>query len=64
MYAVIGNYDSKLSLPSLVETEIETCHDLFHSVEDAEAYIEEQTGQTVEDDNCPLRVVEVSELDE
>ena len=64
MYAVIGTCDAKLSCPTLVVTEVETCHDLFSAVEDAEAYIEEQTGKTVEDDGCPLRVVEVIELDD
>ena len=64
MYAVIGMRDAKLSCPTLVATEVETCHDLFYVVEDAEAYIEEQTGKTAEDEECPLRVVEVVELDD
>ena len=64
MFAVIGTRDAKLSCPTLVATEVETCHDLFYTVEDAEAYIEEQTGKTVGDDGCPLRVVEVVELDD
>ena len=64
MFGVIGTRDAKLSCPTLVATEIETCHDLSHAVEDAEAYIEEQTGTTTEDEECPLRVVEVVELDD
>ena len=64
MFAVIGTRDAKLSCPTLVATEIETCHDLFYAVEDAEAYIEEQTGKTVEDEGCPLHVVRVVELDD
>ena len=64
MYAVIGTRDSKLSCPTLVETEVETCHDLFYSVEDAETYVEEQTGKSVNEEKCPLRVVEVTDLGE
>ena len=64
MYVVIGRRDAKLSCPTLVATEVETYHDLFYAVEDAEAYIEEQTGKSVEDEECPLRVVEVVELDD
>ena len=64
MFAVIGTRDAKLSCPTLVATGVETCHDLFYAVEDAEAYIEEQTGKTVMDDECPLCVVEVVELDD
>ena len=58
MSAVIGTRDAKLSCPTLVATEVETCHDLFYAVEDAESYIEEQTCKTVEDEECLLRVVE------
>ena len=64
MFAIIGTRDAKLSCPTLVATEVETCHDLFYTVEDAEAYIEEQTGKTVEDEDCPLCVVEIVELDD
>ena len=64
MFAVIGTRDAKLSCPTLVATEVETCHDLFYAVEDAEAYIEEQTGKTVKGDGCPLCVVEVVEPDD
>jgi hypothetical protein len=64
MYAVIGTRDAKLSCPTLVETAVETCHDLFYSVEDAEEYIDEQTGKSVTDDQCPLRVIEVVGLDD
>ena len=64
MYAVVGTRDAKLSCPTLVATEVETCHDLFYAIEDAEAYIEEQTGKSVEDEACPLRVIEVVELDD
>lgn len=64
MYAVIGTHDSKLSCPTLVATDIETCHDLFYSIGDAEKYIEEQTGKSADDEKCPLRVVEVSDLDD
>lgn len=63
MYAVIGTRDSKLSCPTLVATNVETCGDLFYSVEDAEQYIDEQTGKSVDNDQCPLRVVEVTDLD-
>jgi hypothetical protein len=45
MYAVIGTRDSKLSCPTLVETSVETCHDLFYSVDAAETYTEEQTAR-------------------
>jgi hypothetical protein len=64
MYAVIGTHDSKFSCPTLVATDVETCHDLFRSVGDAEEYIEEQTGKSVDDEKCPLRVVEVIDLDD
>ena len=64
MYTAIGTRDAKLSCPTLVATEVETCHDLFHAVEDAEAYIEEQTRKTAEDEEYPLRLVEVVELDD
>ena len=64
MYAAIGTRDAKLSCPTLVATEVETCHDLFYAVEDAEAYIEEQTGKTVDDVGCPLRVIEVADLED
>jgi hypothetical protein len=64
MYAVIGTRDSKLSCPTLVETSVETCHDLFYSVDTAETYIEEQTSKSVDDDQCPLRVIEVVELND
>ena len=63
MYAAIGTRDTKLSCPTLVDTEIDTCHDLFRSVDDAEEYIREQTGLDVDDEQCPLRVVEVVELE-
>jgi hypothetical protein len=62
MYAVIGTSNAKLSLPTMVMTEVETCHDLFYTVDDAEVYIEEQTGIPVDDESCPLRVIEVTEL--
>ena len=64
MFAVIGTRDAKLSCPTLVATDVETCHDLFYAIEDAEAYIEEQTGKSIEAEECPLRVVEVVELDD
>lgn len=64
MYAVIGTRDSKFSCPTLVATNVGTCHDLFYSVSDAEEYISEQTGKSVDDDQCPLRVVEVVDLDD
>jgi hypothetical protein len=64
MYATVGTHDSKLSCPTLVETEVDTCHDLFRSAEDAQEYIEEQTGLSVDDDQCPLRVVEVIDRNE
>lgn len=64
MYAAIGRHDSKLSCPTLVDTEIDTCHDLFRTVSDAEKYIEEQTGTAVGNEQCPLRVVEVIDLDD
>lgn len=64
MYATVGTYDSKLSCPTLVETEVDTCHDLFQSVGDAEEYIREQTGVSVDDDQCPLRVVEIVEVED
>ena len=63
MYAVIGTNDEKLSLPTLVMTEVETNYDLFYTVPDAESYIEEQTGIAVDDPSCPLRVVEVTDFD-
>lgn len=62
MYAVIGNNDAKLSLPTLSETEVATHDDLFESVEKAEQYIEEQTGLPTASPDCPLRVVAVCEL--
>ncbi|EMA54349.1 MULTISPECIES: hypothetical protein [Halococcus] len=61
MYAAIGTRDSKFSCPTLVNTEIDTCHDLFRTVSAAEEYIEEQTGLSADDDECPLRVVEIVE---
>jgi hypothetical protein len=64
MYAAIGEHDSKFSCPTLVDTEIDTCHDLFRTVSAAEEYIEEQTGTAVGSEQCPLRVVEVVELGE
>ncbi|EMA49104.1 MULTISPECIES: hypothetical protein [Halococcus] len=64
MYATIGERDSKFSCPTLVNTEIDTCHDLFWTMRAAEEYIEEQTGQSVDDDQCPLRVVEIVELED
>lgn len=64
MYAAIGTRDSKFSCPTLVNTKVDTCHDLFRSVEDAQKYIEEQTGLSVDDDQCPLRVVDVIDRDE
>jgi hypothetical protein len=63
MYAVIGTNNAKLSLPTMVMTEVETCHDLFYTIDDAETYIEEQTGIPVDDDSCPLQPIEVTELD-
>jgi hypothetical protein len=64
MYATIGRRDSKFSCPTLVNTEIDICHDLFRTVSAAEEYIEEQTGLSVEDDQCPLRMVEIVELED
>lgn len=64
MYAAIGTRDSKFSCPTLVGTEIDTCHDLLRTVSAAEEYIKEQTGLSVDDDQCPLRVVEVVELED
>lgn len=63
MYAAIGRQDSKFSCPTLVDTGIDTCHDLFRTESDAEEYIEEQTGTAVGNEQCPLRVVEVVDLD-
>jgi hypothetical protein len=62
MYAVIGAHDARLSIPTLVYTEVDTCHGLFYSVSDANQYIEEQTGIPHDEDHCPLRVVEVIDL--
>ena len=64
MYAAIGTRDSKFSCPTLVNTEINTCHDLFRTVSAAEEYIEEQTGLSVDNDQCPLRVVEVVDFED
>jgi hypothetical protein len=64
MYAAISKHDSKFSCPTLVDTEIDTCHGLFRTVSAAEEYIEEQTRTAVDNEQCPLRVVEVVDLDE
>jgi hypothetical protein len=64
---LLGRTRAKLWIASIipiVATKVETCHDLFYSVKDAEEYIEEQNNKSVDDDQCPLRVGEIVELNE